>query len=160
MEIGACRMTPGQRMRSPLATVADDQSRATRRPLPNEVVGGSCVQEGHQRRGAQGHPNLHGVTDGNARHCLQREDWSRDVRVRICSSFLLVGESDAVDEEYAATDPVVTPGVLLATVVAEAEATPFRLLFRRQPLDRLVIGPCRRRPNGRSRKSRPCRWSR
>jgi hypothetical protein len=51
-----------------------------------------------------------------------------------------VGELDAVDEEDAAADAVVAPGVALVTVVAQTEATTFRLLRLRQALHRIAAG--------------------
>jgi hypothetical protein len=48
-----------------------------------------------------------------------KERQSLGFMVRFCSScLLLVGDGHAVDEEDAATDPIVAPGVLLVAVVA------------------------------------------
>ena len=100
---------------------------------------GADVQERDEGGGAQGGPHLHGITDGHTGHCPERED--RDAFLLIVPRWFLVGGCDfnVVEVEDAATDTIVSAGVRLIAVEAEAETASFRLFLRGQSLQRRSI---------------------
>jgi hypothetical protein len=73
---------------------------------------------------------LDGTANRHPGNRVEGEQW------RVCCRPVL-GELHTVDVKDAMADPVVAPGVWFVAVIAKAEAPPFRLFLRRQPLGRV-----------------------
>jgi hypothetical protein len=146
MMIGARRMTPGQVMRSPLATVAVRRGRGwIGRPVRRAAssVKKLCVEPVSRS-------TTRVVAPRETRTCMEsqmgipataRSEKDRGAFLLIVPRWFLIGgrNLDTVEVEDAATDTIMATGVRLIVVEAEAETVAFRLFLRGQPLQRRPI---------------------